>query len=240
VFSPFYIPTLDPYDMFECHVGPGYSRIISEFYGIRTYCTIFVPIDDESEIREVKITNKTGGRLEIDAISVVEYTHFDAVKQFNNADWVPQTMQSRCVRGKDGSLTLTQYAFMHRETRVNFLTSNHPVSSFESDRKRFLHTNPWVVIAGAIMGNGDRAYEYYKQINPAAKNDIIDEYECEPYVYAQNILSDVHPQFGLARNSSDRGGFMDVSGRYKVHTWNKAGLYRPEDRPVYSCGMEQL
>ena len=36
---------------------------------------------------------------------------------------------------------------------------------------------------------------------PPAKNDKIDEYECEPYVYAQNILGDEHPQFGLARNS---------------------------------------
>jgi cellobiose phosphorylase len=51
------------------------------------------------------------------------------------------------------------------------------------------------------MGNGGRAYEYYNQINPAAKNDIIDEYECEPYVYPQNILGDEHPLFGLARNS---------------------------------------
>ncbi|GAH26990.1 unnamed protein product, partial [marine sediment metagenome] len=65
----------------------------------------------------------------------------------------------------------------------------------------FLHTNPWVVIAETMMGHGERAYEYYNQINPAAKNDITDEYECEPYVYAQNILGDEHPQFGLARNS---------------------------------------
>jgi cellobiose phosphorylase len=52
-----------------------------------------------------------------------------------------------------------------------------------------------------MLGNGDRAYQYYRQINPAAKNDIIDEYEIEPYVYAQNILGDEHPQFGLGRNS---------------------------------------
>ena len=50
-------------------------------------------------------------------------------------------------------------------------------------------------------GNGERAYEYYAQINPVAKNDIIEVYECEPYAYAQNILSDEHPQFGLGRNS---------------------------------------
>jgi cellobiose phosphorylase len=65
----------------------------------------------------------------------------------------------------------------------------------------FLHTNPWVMIAEAIMGNGNRAHEYYRQINPAAKNDCIDEFQCEPYVYPQNILGNEHPQFGLARNS---------------------------------------
>lgn len=143
IFSPFFVPTLDPYDLYECHVGLGYTCIISEFYGIRTECTIFVPIQDAREIREIKITNKTGKNLELDAISVVEYTHFDAVKQFNNADWLPQTMQSRCIREKDGLLTLIQYAFMRRETNVNFFTSNHPVSSFESDRKRFLGNNEY-------------------------------------------------------------------------------------------------
>jgi cellobiose phosphorylase len=65
----------------------------------------------------------------------------------------------------------------------------------------FLHPNPWAMIAESLLGNGNRAYEYYSQINPAAKNEMIDLYESEPYVYPQNILGDEHPQFGLARNS---------------------------------------
>ncbi|HBX71187.1 MAG TPA: glycosyl transferase, partial [Chloroflexi bacterium] len=65
----------------------------------------------------------------------------------------------------------------------------------------FLHANPWVMIAETMLGNGERAFEYYNQINPAAKNDKIDEFESEPYVYPQNILGDEHPQFGLGRNS---------------------------------------
>jgi cellobiose phosphorylase len=64
-----------------------------------------------------------------------------------------------------------------------------------------VHPNPWAVIAETLLGNGDRAYEYYAQINPASRNNRIEVYECEPYVYAQNILGDEHPQFGLARNS---------------------------------------
>jgi len=65
----------------------------------------------------------------------------------------------------------------------------------------FLHANPWVIIAETLVGNGERAFEYYDQINPAARNERVDEFECEPYVYPQNILGDEHPQFGLARNS---------------------------------------
>jgi cellobiose phosphorylase len=65
----------------------------------------------------------------------------------------------------------------------------------------FLHANPWVMIAETMLGDGDQAFRYYDQINPVAKNERIDEYESEPYVYPQNILGDEHPQFGLARNS---------------------------------------
>ena len=52
------------------------------------------------------------------------------------------------------------------------------------------------MIAETILGDGDRAFEYYNQINPAKKNEIIDEYECEPYVYPQNILGDEHRSSG--------------------------------------------
>ena len=40
----------------------------------------------------------------------------------------------------------------------------------------FLHVNPWVIIAETLVGNGDQAYQYYSQINPAEKNEIIEEY----------------------------------------------------------------
>jgi cellobiose phosphorylase len=78
--------------------------------------------------------------------------------------------------------------------------STYPPSTKENGGI-FLHANPWVMIAETMVGNGDRAFAYYNQINPAAKNDVIDEFESEPYVYPQNILGDEHPQFGLARNS---------------------------------------
>jgi len=141
VFSPYFVPTLDPYDIYECHVGLGYTRIVSEFYGIRTDVTIFVPLGDSRLISDIEITNLSDQPMEIDVIPVVEYTHPDALKQFTNADWVPQTMQSRVYDDENGLKILIQYPFMYRETKINYFTSNHPVSSFESDRKRFLGGN---------------------------------------------------------------------------------------------------
>ncbi len=142
VFSPFFVPSLDKFDFYECHVGLGYMRIVSEFYGIRTDVTIFVPNGELREVRDIKVTNISGAPLEIDAAPVVEYTHPDALKQFTNADWVPQTMQSAAIQ--DGDFTvLTQCCFMLQNSSVNYLTANLPASSFETDRKKFLGDNEY-------------------------------------------------------------------------------------------------
>lgn len=153
-FSPFFVPTLDSFDKYECHVGLGYTRIISEMYGIRTEVTIFVPTGADTslcevEVRDIKITNISDEPIEVDAIPVLEYTHPDALKQFTNADWIPQTMQSQAV--KDAEFTvLIQYPFMYRDIRVNYFTSNLPASSFETDRRRFLGENEYGTWANPI------------------------------------------------------------------------------------------
>ncbi len=120
----------------------GTLHIVSEIYGILTEVTIFVPTGAEVEVRDIKITNVNDQPIKVDAIPVLEYTHPDALKQFTNADWIPQTMQSKAV--KDGECTvLTQYPFMFRDIKVNYFTSNLPASSFETDRKKFLGENEY-------------------------------------------------------------------------------------------------
>ena len=64
----------------------------------------------------------------------------------------------------------------------------------------FCHSNTWSIIAAAMLGNGDQAYRYYRQILPLARTDS-DVYLVEPYTYPQNICGPTHPQFGMARNA---------------------------------------
>jgi cellobiose phosphorylase len=65
----------------------------------------------------------------------------------------------------------------------------------------FCHPNPWAMIAECILGRGDLAYQYYKAIQPAARNGIADTHKTEPYVYCQMIAGRDHKDFGEGKNS---------------------------------------
>lgn len=143
IFSPFFVPCLVPYQSYECHVGLGYTRIVSRVGAIESDVTIFVPRDASCEVRRIRIKNISSGPVQADIILVVEYTHFDALKQLTNADWVPQTMQSELVEQETGKKVLLQYAFMRKHTAVNYFTSNAPVDSFDTDRRAFLGANEY-------------------------------------------------------------------------------------------------
>ena len=90
-------------------------------------------------------------------------------------------------------------AFPNHDPKIGGLSTYPPGA--KENAGIFCHTNPWAMIAEAMAGNGNRAFQYYKQILPGTRNDIADLFEVEPYVYPQNILGKEHPQFGIGRNS---------------------------------------
>lgn len=143
IVSPFFTPCLDELDRYECRVGLSYQRIISEIAGLRVDVNIFIPHNEPLEIRDIRVTNLGSDEATVEVVPVVEYSHFDALKQFANADWVPQTMMSEKLELDGGRMALLQYAFMRKDGAVNFLSASVPVQSFESDRKRFLGANEY-------------------------------------------------------------------------------------------------
>jgi cellobiose phosphorylase len=143
IYTPFFVPALRPLERFECRVGLGYSRFIAEFAGLHTEATVFVPRGVACELRIITITNLSAQPQQVDLIPLVEYSHFDALKQLTNADWVPQTMQSEAVEQAGGLKILVQYAFMLRDRRINYFTSNLPASSYETERVAFLGDNEY-------------------------------------------------------------------------------------------------
>lgn len=65
----------------------------------------------------------------------------------------------------------------------------------------FCHNNPWIIIAETMVGNGDRAFDYYSRIAPAYLEEISDLHKTEPYVYSQMIAGKDALKPGEAKNS---------------------------------------
>jgi len=65
----------------------------------------------------------------------------------------------------------------------------------------FNHTQGWGVMAECLLGNGDRAYEYYRAAMPAAYNQRAEVRQMEPYVQGQTTYSTYSPRAGNTRTA---------------------------------------
>jgi cellobiose phosphorylase len=96
-------------------------------------------------------------------------------------------------------IILQQPAYSKYYLELGEISSYPP--GYKENAGIFCHNNPWVMIAEARIGNGDRAYDYYRRINPSAREPLSELHRCEPYVYAQMIAGRDAPTYGEAKNS---------------------------------------
>jgi cellobiose phosphorylase len=96
-------------------------------------------------------------------------------------------------------IVLQQPAFSQYYLHLGEISSYPP--GYKENASVFCHTNPWIMIAEAMVGRGDKAFDYYTRINPSARESISELHKCEPYVYAQTIAGRDAATPGEAKNS---------------------------------------
>ncbi|MGA9349088.1 MAG: glycosyl transferase [Anaerolineae bacterium] len=96
-------------------------------------------------------------------------------------------------------IILQQPAYSHYYLHLGEISSYPP--GYKENAGIFCHTNPWIMIAEAMVGHGDQAHDYYLRINPSAREAISEVHRCEPYAYAQMIAGRDAPTHGEAKNS---------------------------------------
>ena len=79
------------------------------------------------------------------------------------------------------------------------------ISSYPPGNKEngsvFCHTNPWITLGWCLLGDGSKALETYLAICPSTREERIETYRSEPYVYAQTIAGPDAATPGEAKNS---------------------------------------
>ncbi|MBN2177337.1 MAG: glycosyl transferase [Demequinaceae bacterium] len=96
-------------------------------------------------------------------------------------------------------IVLLNPAYTRYHLEMGEVTSYPP--GYKENAGIFCHNNPWIIIAETVVGRGERAFEYYKQIAPAYREEISEVHRLEPYVYAQMIAGKDAVRHGEAKNS---------------------------------------
>jgi cellobiose phosphorylase len=117
--------------------------------------------------------------------------------QDGKATWALESVNKHLAT-KHG-IVLQQPAFSKYYLHLGEISSYPP--GYKENAGIFCHNNPWIIIAETMVGNGDRAFDYYTRINPSARENIGELHRCEPYVFAQMIAGKDAPTHGEAKNS---------------------------------------
>jgi cellobiose phosphorylase len=100
---------------------------------------------------------------------------------------------------KPFGVVLQQPSFSRYYPELGEISSYPP--GYKENASIFCHYNPWIMIAEALLGRGQMAFDYYRRICPAYLQDQQQVHRTEPYVYAQTIAGPDAPSSGQAKNS---------------------------------------
>lgn len=96
-------------------------------------------------------------------------------------------------------IILQQPAYSRYYVHLGEVSSYPP--GYKENAGIFTHNNTWIQIAETILGRGTQAMAYYKSICPPTKEEQIDTYRSEPYVYSQMTAGRDAPTAGEGKNS---------------------------------------
>ncbi|MCC6192775.1 MAG: glycosyl transferase family 36, partial [Anaerolineales bacterium] len=116
-----------------------------------------------------------------------------------------QSLAERLVRPQDGLILLLAPPFNQSKPNPGYIQGYVP--GIRENGGQYTHAALWVILAYIEQGDGDRAAELFRLINPiyhAATPEAVARYKVEPYVVAADVYS--HP------SHVGRGGWTWYTG----------------------------
>ncbi len=149
IWNPGWKPTQTELDSYECRHGIGYSRFTGAKNNLEASVLTFVPMDDNCEISQVKLTNAGGSTKTISLFSYVEWCLWNADDDSRNFQRNLNTGEVEVI----GSAIYHKTEYRERRNHYAVYAVNTPVDGFDTSRDAFLGAyrgaaNPEVVENG--------------------------------------------------------------------------------------------
>ncbi len=149
VWNPGWKPTQTDLDSYECRHGIGYSRFTGKKNELEASVLTFVPMDENCEISQVRLTNQSNAAKSVSLFSYVEWCLW-------NADDDSRNFQRNLSTGEvevEGSTIYHKTEYRERRNHYAVYSVNVPVDGFDTSRDAFLGAyrgaaNPEVIEKG--------------------------------------------------------------------------------------------
>ena len=139
---------------YECRHGLSYSKFKCNYQGISAEKTIFIPIEDDVELWDVKLKNTSNKKREISIFSYLEFS-------FHHIEIDNQNLQmSLYATGSDYKDDIIEYDMFYEPWTYHFFASNFVPDSYDCVRDNFLgnyrtETNPEAVEKGKCSNSSE-------------------------------------------------------------------------------------
>ena len=180
----------EPFDQFQCHVGLGYQKIVSEYKGIHTEMILTVPIVGHAVLQKVRVQNQSHECKEIDIYVVIcpspALSDHDAYGEANRSLDFNGVLYSH-----DGYAIDMPYKYQ-------YVASSQPFNSYEVAYERFCgvyesYANPLAITLDTLSSKG---------INFVSQNGYIGAFQykltLKPGEFWETVVA-----CGIGKNSSE-------------------------------------
>lgn len=160
---------------YQCRHGLSYSAFSCAYQGIDAQQLVFIPVHDDVELWEVKITNNSEQTRHVSVFSYVEFS-------FHHIDIDNQNLQmSLYASGSDYENGVIEYDFFYEPWTFHYFTANFEPDSYDTLRDQFLgayrsETNPIAVESGRCSNTselgGNHCGALHKKISLAPGEEI--------------------------------------------------------------------
>jgi N,N'-diacetylchitobiose phosphorylase len=139
---------------YECRHGLSYSKFSCAYHGIQAEQTLFIPISDDVELWDVKITNNTDRPRKLSIFSYCEFS-------YHHIEIDNQNLQmSLYASGSSYADEIIEYDFFYEPWTFHYFTANFNPDSYDCLRDKFLgnyrtETNPIAVEKGMCSNSAE-------------------------------------------------------------------------------------
>ena len=214
VWNPGWKPTQTELDSYECRHGIGYSRFTGAKNKLEASVLTFIPMDDNCEISQVKLTNQSDSEKTVSLFSYVEWCLW-------NADDDSRNFQRNLNTGEVEVVDSTIYhktEYRERRNHYAVYSVNTPVDGFDTSRDAFLGAyrgaaNPEVVEKGKTTNSIASGW------SPIASHQInmtLKPGESKTFVFVLGYIENPEDQKWEAPGIINKKPAEDMLSKYKT------------------------